>query len=165
MLARDRCHQLEDRICFHLLAYTGMRHTEAGKLTSLDVNLQRGDIKVIGKGDRPRLVPIHPVLSEVLNAAPKYRHGRPNVVAGPRGGAGRYLMDQIAQRILDGLDHTMHHFHRTVATNLRRNGVQREDIDNILGWAPVSIRQRYHDVPQPEDAHAAILKLYANDPT
>ena len=73
-------------------------------------------------------------------------------------------MDALADRMLSDNPYSLHDFRRTVATNLHSNGVVGETIDHILGWAPVSIRQRYYHVVQPEDAHAAILQLYADEP-
>jgi hypothetical protein len=41
----------------------------------------------------------------------------------------------------------------------RRNGVDPRVIDSILGWAPLTVQDKYHVAVVSADLHRAILKL------
>lgn len=157
-----------DWIFFHLLAYTGMRRSEIRSLKWDDgdplatvLRLEQSTIRVIGKGQKPRLVPVHPVLGEVLNERP----GEPGNFVVPSYGKQGVAMDTI-QEMVKRLSPTFtpHDYRRTVATNLRRNGVDSGVIDRIMGWAPASIFRRYYDNVADDELHRAILQLYRDDP-
>jgi integrase len=60
--------------------------------------------------------------------------------------------------------HTPHDYRRTVATSLRRNGVDTGVIDRIMGWAPRSVFRRYYDNVADVELKRGILRLYADDP-
>lgn len=146
------CRNSDDDLLFHLFAYTGMRRFEVAKLGWEDVNLNTGMMRVVGKADKLRRVPIHPALGERL-AARRYHLGQPIV---------RWVhLDHLAY-IAPGRG--FHDFRRTAATSLRRNGAQPPVIDRIFGWAPRGIRERYYDHVAEEEMSAAILRLYADDP-
>jgi hypothetical protein len=46
----------------------------------------------------------------------------------------------------------------------RRNGVDPGVIDSILGWAPLTVQDKYYVAVVTADLHRAILKLYVDDP-
>lgn len=141
---------------FHLLAYTGMRRKEIKDLRWEDVSLPDRTVKVLGKGGKLRNVPIHPRLGEAL--ADACRHG-PYVLH-------RLRTDTTFQSSRRSFSpgYTAHSFRRTVASSLYANGVPTDTIDKILGWAPREVRSRYYQNIAPVQLHAAILRLYADDP-
>ena len=51
-------HGLRDKALLEVMYATGLRVTEAVKLTLSDIDLHRGCIRTIGKGDKLRLVPL-----------------------------------------------------------------------------------------------------------
>ena len=51
-------HGLRDKALLEVMYATGLRVTEAVKLTLSDIDLHRGSIRTIGKGDKLRLVPL-----------------------------------------------------------------------------------------------------------
>lgn len=160
---RDRCWRAGEWKLFHLLAYTGMRRNEVRTLTWEHVDLAGRTITVIGKGGRLRLVPIHPVLGEVLSEAGDVERADA-VIASP---AGAPFITEVTlanwlRRIAPG--RTPHDFRRTVTSSLRRNGVDVEHVDRILGWQPRSVRARYYERVADDQLLAAILRLYADDP-
>ena len=157
----------KDWLFFHLLAYTGMRRNEVRFLKwddGLDdgsvVRLEQGTILVRGKGGKLRYVPIHPALGEVL-AEETPQPGRPVIPS-----AGQGIALSTVQDIVKRLSpvYTPHDYRRTVATSLRRNGVDSGVIDRIMGWAPATIFRRYYDNVADGELQRAILKLYADDP-
>ena len=158
---RDRISLQRDWIFFHLLAYTGMRRAEIRGLRWADnVALDEQTIRVVGKGGKLRLIPIHPALGEVLSECP---HHGPFVVysTGKRGVASETIQD-MTKRLSPF--YTPHDYRRTVATSLARNGVQENIIDRIMGWSARTVRDRYYVNVAVEELHRGILRLYADDP-
>lgn len=151
-----------DWMFFHLLAYTGMRRSEIRGLKWVEnVRPETQTIRVIGKGQKPRLCPIHPALGEVLSE----RAGDSGAYVVQSSGEHGIAMDTImgiTRRLHP--TYTPHDYRRTVATSLRRNGVDSGVIDRIMGWAPSSIFRRYYDNVADTELRRAILRLYADDP-
>lgn len=157
---RGRVCNDRDWVWFHLLAYTGMRRAETRALRWEDVSLEDETLKVLGKGGKLRLIPIHPALGEVL-ADDKRK--TPYVVHS--WGAHGVALDTIQDmsRRLHPV-YTPHDYRRTVATSLGYNGVQEPLIDRIMGWAPRSVYRRFYRGVVDVELKRAILKLYADDP-
>jgi integrase/recombinase XerD len=58
--------------CWLLLgAYAGLRCCEMAELRGEDIDLERLTMRIIGKGGRPDLMPIHPVLADELRLWPR----------------------------------------------------------------------------------------------
>jgi len=167
----------QDWLAFHLLAYTGMRSIEVRRLRWDDVNFVKNSLRVTGKqtrrGDDERLVPIHPTLRAVLLEAQS--------VLGQHVLRGRYTSSRAGEMISETGMATMirrnvpphvqrpsgdvcHPIRRAVASSLRRNGVDLDTIDKLLGWAPASMRARRYMDFEPADFSRAILRLWADDP-
>lgn len=157
---RERAWRDRDWMFFHLLAYTGMRRSEIRALTWDKVSIPDETIIVYGKGNKRRLVPIHPALGEALALDARVT---PFVVAssGQHGVAMDTIQD-MSRRLHP--TYTPHDYRRTVATHLRRGGVDTEVRDRIMGWAPKSVFARYYDNVADVELKRAILKLYADDP-
>lgn len=157
-----------DWIFFNLLAYTGMRRHEIATLRWDDgredgsaLKLPEQTIRVIGKGGKLRLIPVHPALADALHGmAP-----RPGEWVVPSTGAKGVAHDTI-QAMTKRLSptYTPHDYRRTVATSLARNGVPERVIDRIMGWAPRTVRGRFYVNVATEELQRAILKLYTDDP-
>jgi integrase len=148
-------------IFFHLLAYTGMRRAEiVGLRWEENVLLDEQTIRVVGKGGKLRLIPIHPALGEVLSECP---HRGPFVVHSTgKSGVAADTVQQMTKRLSPF--YTPHDYRRTVATSLARNGVQENIIDRIMGWSARTVRDRYYVNVAVEELHRGILKLYSDDP-
>lgn len=58
--------QTRDRMIIEILYSTGMRQSEILNLTDADIRLDAGEIRVHGKGDRERVVPIATELAEQI---------------------------------------------------------------------------------------------------
>lgn len=157
-----------DWVFFHLLAYTGMRRSEIRGLVYDDgsddrsvVRLEDQTIRVIGKGGKLRLVPIHPALGEIL-AEENRRAGRFVVCSDGKQGVAVQTIQDMTKRLHP--TYTPHDYRRTVATSLARNGVADRVIDRIMGWSKRTVRDRYYVQVAQEELQRAILKLYAEDP-
>ena len=158
---RDACSERRAELHFHMFAYTGMRRAEVCNLPWDQVDLANRTINVIGKGDKRRVVPIHPTLGEVL--ADNYAVARsPWIFPGQNG----TITDKTSSRILSSYSNsaTHHDFRRTVATSLDANGVEEPIIEEIMGWAKRGMLARHYRFIAPERLQQAIQRLYANDP-
>ena len=143
-----------DRALFTLLYGCGLRIAEA-------LSLNRGDlprdntITVTGKGDKQRLVPVLPVVTEVLGeyvAACPYPTGRDDpLFVGARGGR---LNPGVANRQMRHLRQllnlpdtaTPHALRHSFATHLLVDGADLRSIQELLGHSSLSTTQNYIDV-------------------
>lgn len=154
---------MDDRtwVLFHLLAYAGLRRHETKGLTWDDVDLETATLTIHGKAGKLRKVPIHPALAEALVELPQ-REGY--VTPGRQG---KQLSDcgwDPRVRSFTLGKYTAHAFRRTVSSSLYHNDVEPDTIDEILGWAPRTVRGRYYQKIASAKLQRAILRLYADDP-
>ncbi|HVA87434.1 MAG TPA: site-specific tyrosine recombinase [Candidatus Saccharimonadales bacterium] len=151
---------LRDRALLELLYAAGLRISEALGLDREDLSLQGGFVRVIGKGDRERLVPVGEIALAWLR---RYElELRPGLLAlsrvePPHGGPvfltrhGRRLARQQAWTIVRraaavaGLGervspHTLRH---SFATHLLEGGADLRIVQELLGHASISTTQLY----------------------
>jgi len=141
-----------DAAVMTLLYGCGLRISEALDLTPADVRTGTTTLRITGKGNKTRLVPLLPV---VLEAVAKYRQlcpihldeGEP-LFRGSRGGK---LQPAIIQRAMQklrgafGLPETAtpHALRHSFATHLLERGADLRGIQELLGHARLSTTQRY----------------------
>jgi integrase/recombinase XerD len=154
---------LLDRALLELLYAAGLRISEALNLDSEDLSLDGAFVRVIGKGDRERLVPVGEVALDALRtwldgprAALLAQHHVAPVRGGPvlLGRSGRRLARQQAWTIVKraaaraGLSgrvspHTLRH---SFATHLLEGGADLRIVQELLGHASISTTQLYTHV-------------------
>jgi integrase/recombinase XerD len=154
---------LLDRALLELLYAAGLRISEALRLDVEDVSLDGAFVRVIGKGDRERLVPVGEVALDALRAwmaGPRGPLLAAHHVAPVRGGpmflgrSGRRLARQQAWAIVKraaaaaGLSgrvspHTLRH---SFATHLLEGGADLRIVQELLGHASISTTQLYTHV-------------------
>jgi integrase/recombinase XerD len=156
----DHATQLRDRTLLELLYAAGLRIGEATGLDREDLSVDGGFVRVIGKGDRERLVPLGEVALDwlgrwidgpratllALGRAPAARGGP--LFLGPRGG--RLARQQAWSAVKRagaraGLDarvspHTLRH---SFATHLLEGGADLRIVQELLGHASISTTQLY----------------------
>ncbi|WP_323702301.1 site-specific tyrosine recombinase XerD [Mammaliicoccus sp. Dog046] len=149
--ARDE----RDRAMLELLYGTGVRVSELIQLKVEDVNLTMGFVRVFGKGNKERIVPLGDQLMNIL----KYyiQEVRPNLLKkqitdvlflNARGGA---LTRQGFWKILKkiGLEKgitktlTPHTLRHSFATHLLENGADLRAVQEMLGHSDISTTQLY----------------------
>ena len=150
--------EIRDRAIVELLYASGLRVSElcGARLENLD--LDQGFIRVIGKGNKQRLVPVG---SGARKALQRYlQAGRPELVGKKTGGEvflsvrGRKLTNQRIWQLLvalgkrAGLDKDIHpHMLRhSFATHLLQGGADLRIIQEMLGHADISTTQIYTHV-------------------
>lgn len=155
--ARRRA-RLRDRALIELLYGAGIRVGELVALDVRDVDLHRGDVRVLGKGGKERVVPLPAAAREALSAWLDERK-RPGVLAEPlftalrprRDSAPRRLGARDVRRVLErraragGVqDHVHpHKLRHSYATHLLDMGADLREIQELLGHASLSTTQKY----------------------
>lgn len=151
-------HVLRDRAILHLLYATGMRASEL-------VNLKRGDInpklhvaRVLGKGDKERLIPVAEsacqVVAEYVNEYRPLlkRNHSGNVLFLSRTGRPLIREDiyrmvcKYVQRIAPGKAVSPHTLRHSFATQLLRGGADLRAVQEMLGHADIATTQIYTHV-------------------
>ncbi len=153
----DGWRALQDRAVFLLLYGAGLRINEALSLNRSDITPHSEVLRIRGKGDKERLVPLlAPVregIARYLEAAPEGRPGSPLFV----GARGRRLGARAVQRRLQeirarlGLPEsaTPHALRHSFATHLLEAGSDLRVLQELLGHARLSTTQRYTEVADP----------------
>lgn len=154
---------LRDRALFMLLYGCGLRIDEALKL-NWDTRPMNGEVRVMGKGSKERMVPVIPVvermMGEYLASCPYPAEKGAPLFYGIKG---KRLSQGVAQRDLRNLrkaiglpesvtPHTLRH---SFATHILVGGADLRTIQELLGHASVSTTQRYTDYD-----NAQIMAIY-----
>jgi integrase/recombinase XerD len=159
----DAAPDLRSRALLELLYASGLRVSEALGLDLEDLSLDGGYVRVIGKGDKERLVPVgdvaldwlgrwladaRPELLAIHHVAPL--RGGPLFVADRGGRLARqqaFAMVRSAARragLPDGVSpHTLRH---SFATHLLEGGADLRVVQELLGHASISTTQLYTHV-------------------
>jgi integrase/recombinase XerD len=149
---------LRDRALVELLYGAGLRVSEAVGLTRSEVDLEARIARVLGKGDKERIVPLGRPAAEALRrylalGRPHLdRRHRRDLFLNARGGAltraGAFLiLRRLAERA--GLDPTRVHPHllrHSFATHLLEGGADLRSVQEMLGHADVATTERYTHV-------------------
>lgn len=150
---RGRAYHLADDAVLELLYAGGLRVSELCGLTLSSVDLEGAAVRVIGKGDKERVVPIY---ETCVRAIARYLDdGRRVLVGGSLGDvlfvnrAGRPLQPRDVRRILTRRSSVPTHPHalrHTMATHLLDGGADLRVVQEILGHASLSTTQIYTHV-------------------
>ena len=141
---------VRDKAMLGLLYFCGLRVSEVIELDILSVNLHEGYIKVRGKGNKERMVPLNPEIIHLLENYQKlwsdirkqYYFSKKN---------GKPLTRQRIWEILKkwGVQHAVkeklspHRLRHTFATNLLDNNVDLRYIQEMLGHSNISTTEIY----------------------
>lgn len=132
----------------HTLESTGCRISELTGMDINDVDLERMEITVIGKGDKERTVYIDDVtvmlireyLAERLDSSPALFVGCHGERLTP--GGVREMLRKVARKAgVEGVH--PHRFRRTLATNLNKRGMPIQEIAQVLGHEKVDTTMKY----------------------
>lgn len=145
-----------DRAMFELLYGAGLRASELVGLDLSRLNLERRTARVIGKGDKERMVPFGAGAASALRAWLDVRGERaaPDETALFVGQRGRRLSDRALRRRLKQrveaieLDRpaSPHALRHSFATHLLDGGADLRTIQTLLGHSSLGTTQRYTDV-------------------
>jgi integrase/recombinase XerD len=155
----DEPTQLRDRALLELLYATGARVSEIVGLDLDDIIAEANIIRVLGKGNKQRLVPYGSYAQDALNAylvrarplLSARGHSTPALFLGTRGGRlGRQHVWMIIQSVAEKADLTAqvspHTFRHSFATHLLAGGADVRAVQELLGHASVATTQIYTQV-------------------
>ena len=149
--------RLRDRALVELLYGAGLRVGETAALDVRDVDLHRGEVRVMGKGGKERVVPLPAAARESLREYLDSRRG-PGLLAEPmfpslrpRDGRLRRLGTRDIRRILKARARQVgivgrvhpHRLRHSYATHLLDMGADLREIQELLGHASLSTTEKY----------------------
>ena len=156
-----------DRLLLLLLLSTGLRRSEAAAITLNQLDLEHRQLRVRGKGNKERMVPLTP---EVVEAIKEYLAWR-----GPTQSDHLFISQMWGQPISGARVHrivrqlleragladegiTPHKLRHTFATHLIRNGVDVRTVQELLGHSDLGTTAKYlHSDGQAKQAAVARL--------
>lgn len=141
---------IRDKLIFEFLYGTGLRANELLQIEINDLDFYKNRVKVLGKRDKERIVPLHSVLVLQLK---KYLNNRkeqqnPNLFILKEGASLKYQqLYTIVKKYLEvnttAGKKSPHILRHSFATNLLENGAALNDIKELLGHANLSATQIY----------------------
>ncbi len=150
---------VRDRAMLELLYATGLRVTELISLQFSQVNLQQGVVRVLGKGNKERLVPMG---DEAVSWLTQYKNeARPDLIKGKnvcsflfitRRGSGMtrqafwYLIKRYALQVGIAQKISPHTLRHAFATHLLNHGADLRVVQLLLGHSDLSTTQIYTHV-------------------
>ncbi|MCL1785805.1 MAG: tyrosine recombinase XerC [Alphaproteobacteria bacterium] len=153
---------LRDNALVILIFGCGLRISEALSLTDADVAKRPKVLRIRGKGNKDRLVPVLPA---VFDAIEKYVRARP-FDNGPlfRSVRGLPMSARMAEKVIENLRNqlqlpeyvTPHALRHSFATSLLSGGVDLRHLQELLGHASLSTTQLYTKVDM-----SMVMKEYA----
>lgn len=144
-----------DHALLELLYSSGLRISELCQLRLSQVDLTRGVVRVRGKGDKERTVPVGLPALRALEAWLGHRDELARAAAGDRvfvGARGGVLDPRVARRVVHaatragGEEVGPHALRHAMATHLLEGGADLRSVQEMLGHASVATTQVYTHV-------------------
>lgn len=142
-----------DSLIFLMLYSTGMRRAELIGLEDTAVDTARGELKVLGKRNKERIIPFG---SELREAVESYRRMRDKTVGGPTtpffvrpDGSPLYpmLVERIVKKAMQGRVHagrlSPHVLRHSFASDMLNNGADLVAVQQLLGHESLATTQVY----------------------
>ena len=130
-------------VIFEIFLQTGIRSIELVRLKIEDINFTYNKIKIHGKGNKWRLVPLNSRLRkiilqylEICKTIGSFLFNYPRTTRGIR-----KIFEKVSKKT--GIKFSIHDLRRTFATRLRLDGNKIEVIQRILGHENITTTMRY----------------------
>jgi site-specific recombinase XerD len=171
--AVEACPSARDRAIALLPLFAGTRIAEISALDIADVRLsaRKGEVHLVGKGEKSRTVPVHPKLREALAAWLAERPERPgaDTAALFTSGRGTRMTTDALADVIDRItstasledEVTSHRLRHTFGTELTRNGVDIVTVAELMGHASLETTRLYTR-PSEADMQRAVDALSAD---
>ncbi|MDO4771669.1 tyrosine-type recombinase/integrase [Porphyromonas sp.] len=150
--ADESWRMLEDAFITDLLFQTGMRRAELLSLALSDIDMERGQLKVLGKRKKERIIPFGTLLLEKIKLYLRYRDDRnPTtdlLIINTKGTPVRekYIYD-VVRRALAPLEHytkkSPHVLRHSFASALLNDGADLMNVRELLGHESISTTAIY----------------------
>jgi integrase/recombinase XerC len=149
---------IRDRVICELLYASGLRISELCSLNVDDLDLEKRLIRVMGKGKKERIVPIHAWCAHLLKTwLINFRgdlQGDPHQKALFIGDRGQRIHPRVIRRKLSLLGRELminrslhpHRLRHAYATHMLESGADLRGIQELLGHATISTTERYTEI-------------------
>lgn len=159
---------MRDKLIIELFYTTGIRRTELIHLKTQDVDLGNNTIKVLGKRNKERIIPILPIVANNIKLYFSKRASSQEVIDGEYfflSKKGLKLSDSFVYRLINCYFSTVsekvkkspHIVRHTFATHLLNNGADINSVKELLGHSSLASTQVYT-----HSSLAALKKVYNN---
>lgn len=135
---------------FMVMYYTGIRRAEAIRLTDYDIDYDRREIRVIGKGDKERLVRFPPRLVKQLELYKtgylvKFSNPKALFVVGHGDPVTANMIEWAFRKVAEnaGFKVHPHSLRHSFATHALRSGMDIKQIQYLLGHQDISTTSLY----------------------
>lgn len=137
-----------DKLLLLLFYTTGMRLSELTGLKVADIDFYRQSLKVTGKRNKQRVIPLHPEISELLKVHISGLPGHSYLFTGSHEGQlSRMTVYRLVTKYLKLFSSAMktspHILRHSFATHMLNNGAQLMAIKEILGHTSLNATQVY----------------------
>lgn len=160
--------EVRDRLIVDLFYATGIRRAELIHLMKRDVDLSSGLLKVLGKRNKERIVPILPIIAGQMKLYLQERALIEKVVDEEYffiSGKGLKLSESFVYRLINSyfskvsekVKKSPHVLRHTFATHLLNNGADLNSVKELLGHSSLASTQVYT-----HNSLAELKKVYAN---
>jgi site-specific recombinase XerD len=146
-----------------LAAYAGLRVSEIAAIKGDDVDTVINTITVIGKGDKERQIPLHPILKDLAAVMPRRGWWFPTYVGNTKHMAGGPMLGNSVSSSIStvmnraGIPGTPHALRHWFGTALREAGVDSLVIKELMGHESLATTAIYVDVPLKQRSAAVTL--------
>ena len=160
--------EVRDRLIVDLFYTTGMRRAELISLMVHNVDLSSNVVKVLGKRNKERIIPVLPVVIEQFNLYLKERSCLDNIVDVDYffiSKKGLKLSESFVYRLINSyfskvsekVKKSPHVLRHTFATHLLNNGADLNSVKELLGHSSLASTQVYT-----HNSLAELKKVYTN---
>lgn len=145
---KESCSKDRDKAIISFLLSTGCRISEVCALNRSDIDFENKECKVLGKGNKERIVFLDDVTAMLLKRYVENRNDEHEALFAGKGsarltpGGVRYMLRKVAD--LAGVENTHpHRFRRTLATNLIDHGMPIHEVATLLGHDKIDTTMTY----------------------
>jgi len=132
-----------------LMSYGGLRVSEMCSLKISDIHLQRGFMKILGKGGKERIVPLNATLQKMIESY-LTKHGHrlnpESFLIGGERSSWHYVVKKYSAQNLGRTDVHCHTLRHSFATGLYEKDVPIERISQILGHSKLDTTMIYSHI-------------------
>jgi integrase/recombinase XerC len=164
----DGFNGMRDRLIIDLFYTTGIRRTELIHLKISNINSSNGTLKVLGKRNKERILPMLPIIAQQINAYISERSKLERVADGDFffvTKKGVKLNDSFVYRLINNyfsnvsekVKKSPHILRHTFATHLLNNGADINSVKELLGHSSLASTQVYT-----HSSLSELKKVYGN---